>query len=78
MDRIEARLKRVEGQVTGIRRMYREGRQCMEIAQQIAAVRSALAGVGREILSDEAIRCASSRQRKREFAKMIEKLFAMT
>lgn len=76
-DPVELRLRRIEGQITGIRKMYMGGRDCLEIAQQIAAVRSALASVGREIVSGEAIRCAWSRSRKKEFAKMIEELFVM-
>lgn len=78
MNKTEARLKRIEGQIAGIRKMYKEGRDCMEIAQQVAAVRSALASVGREILSDEAVRCARSQKDTEKFAKMIEQLFAIS
>jgi DNA-binding FrmR family transcriptional regulator len=78
MDPVEARLKRIGGQVSGLRKMYREGRDCMEIAQQIAAVRSALASVGKNILSGEAIRCAGSQKESKKFAKMIKELFTLT
>lgn len=77
MDKTEARLKRIEGQIAGIRKMYKEGRECLDIAQQIAAVRSALASVGKEVLSDEAIRCASSAKESEKFEKMIRQLFTM-
>ncbi len=36
------RLKRIEGQVHGIQRMVEEGRYCIDILQQITAVRRAL------------------------------------
>ncbi len=36
------RLRRAEGQLRGIQRMIEEGEDCMQIAQQISAVRKAL------------------------------------
>ncbi len=36
------RLRRAEGQLRGIQRMIDEGEDCMQIAQQISAVRKAL------------------------------------
>jgi len=36
------RLRRAEGQLRGIQRMVEEGEDCMQIAQQISAVRKAL------------------------------------
>jgi len=36
------RLRRAEGQLRGVQRMIEEGDDCMQIAQQIAAVRRAL------------------------------------
>ncbi|MCL4183866.1 MAG: metal-sensing transcriptional repressor [Burkholderiaceae bacterium] len=36
------RLRRAEGQLRGIQRMIEEGEECMQIAQQISAVRKAL------------------------------------
>jgi DNA-binding FrmR family transcriptional regulator len=38
---VEARLARIEGQVRGIRSMAAEGRECVDIVTQIAAVRAA-------------------------------------
>jgi DNA-binding FrmR family transcriptional regulator len=78
MDKTEARLKRIEGQIAGIRKMYKQERECMEIAQQVAAVRSALASVGREILSGEAIKCSRSEKDREKFAKLVERLFEMS
>ena len=44
------RLRRVEGQVQGIERMVREGRYCVDILTQLAAVRGALKEVERIVL----------------------------
>ena len=44
------RLRRVEGQVQGIERMGREGRYCVDILTQLAAVRGALKEVERIVL----------------------------
>jgi DNA-binding FrmR family transcriptional regulator len=40
------RLKRIEGQVRGIQKMIGEGRDCESVITQLAAVRSAVEGVG--------------------------------
>lgn len=39
---VEARLARIEGQIRGIRIMTTEGRECVDVVTQIAAVRAAL------------------------------------
>jgi CsoR family transcriptional regulator, copper-sensing transcriptional repressor len=36
------RLRRIEGQVRGVQRMIEEGRECPDILQQMAAIRSAM------------------------------------
>ncbi|MGI6566822.1 MAG: metal-sensitive transcriptional regulator [Firmicutes bacterium] len=49
------RLSRIEGQVRGITRMVEEGEYCVDILNQISAVRSALNSVG-QILMEGHIR----------------------
>jgi CsoR family transcriptional regulator, copper-sensing transcriptional repressor len=39
---LTARLRRIEGQVRGVQRMIEEGRECPDILQQMAAIRSAV------------------------------------
>lgn len=39
---LSVRLRRIEGQVRGVQRMIDEGRDCPDILQQMAAVRSAV------------------------------------
>ena len=52
-----ARLKTAEGHIAGIRRMLEEDRDCRDIVQQIAAVRSAVQQVGVETIRAYAAQC---------------------
>ena len=60
-DTIEKKLNKIEGQISGIISMYNGQRQCLEIVQQIAAVRSALSGVAKDLLAGEASKCARAK-----------------
>lgn len=60
-----ARLKRVEGQAKGIQKMIEEGRDCIEIMQQISAARAAMTALSGEMLEAFALRCL---QHPEEFA----------
>lgn len=51
------RLKRIQGQINGIIKMYEENRDCLEINQQIAAVRNALSEVSLNMLEKESENC---------------------
>ena len=55
--RIKARASRIAGQVAGIQRMLEEDRYCVEVLNQIAAVRSALDSLGIELLSKHLESC---------------------
>lgn len=46
------RLKRIEGQIRGIEKMIVENRDCVSIVMQLAAVRSAVEGVGALVLNN--------------------------
>jgi DNA-binding FrmR family transcriptional regulator len=46
-----SRVKRIEGQVAGVERMLEDKRYCVDILNQIAAVRSALDALGVELLT---------------------------
>lgn len=63
-DDVVNRLKRIRGQVDGVILMYQECRDCSDVVTQIAAARAALAGVGKELLTSEAVAC--SRDHKHE------------
>lgn len=51
------RLKRIEGQVRGVIRMVEEDRYCIDILQQISAIRAALTKAESEILNAHAASC---------------------
>lgn len=72
MDTVASALNRIEGQVRGVKKMYEEGRECEQIAQQISAIQSALKRVGKEILTDEAVRCAKGGFERKKFERVIE------
>lgn len=49
--RVTVRVKRIAGQMAGVQRMLDEGRYCVDVLTQIAAVRSALDALGVELIS---------------------------
>lgn len=56
-DSIVQRLKRIEGQARGIQKMVEDGRDCMDILNQIAAIRAAATGLSGELLETYLVRC---------------------
>ena len=55
----DARLKRIAGQVAGLQRMLSEERYCVDVLLQVAAVRAALAEVGKVVLTSHVQTCLS-------------------
>ena len=53
------RLHRIEGQVRGIERMIEEGRYCLDVLTQVAAVKTALEGVAARLLEDHVTHCVA-------------------
>ncbi len=72
-DTIAMQLKRIQGQTKGLVRMYEEERDCLEIVQQIVAVRNSLGTVARKMLSGEAVRC-SREQRVEDLEKILKEI----
>ena len=58
------RLKRIEGQVRGIEKMIVNGRDCESLITQLAAVRSAVEGVGALMLNNYMKLCFSKGDQK--------------
>ena len=56
-ERLQRRLRRIEGQVRGVQRMLDEDRDCREIVQQLAAVRAAVQQAGLEVMRVYAAQC---------------------
>lgn len=73
------RLNRVEGQVRGVSRMIEEERYCIDILQQMQAIKSALGKVEDLILKDHAETCIESaltsgdeKEQRKKFHELIE------
>ncbi|MFH1723255.1 MAG: metal-sensitive transcriptional regulator [Elusimicrobiota bacterium] len=60
------RLNRIEGQVRGIRKMVEEGRYCIDVANQVKAVRSALKQVALSVLDTHLRTCVATAIRSRK------------
>ncbi|HEX5912190.1 MAG TPA: metal-sensitive transcriptional regulator [Rubrobacter sp.] len=56
-ERLENRLRRIEGQVRGVQRMVDEEAYCVDVLTQIASVVSALEKVGTILLKDHVEHC---------------------
>jgi DNA-binding FrmR family transcriptional regulator len=76
------RLSRIEGQVRGISRMIEEERYCIDILQQMQAIKSALGKVEDAILKDHAASCVETAiasgdeiEQRKKFGELVE-LFA--
>lgn len=54
---LDRRLARVEGQVRGLRRMIREGSYCIEVLNQLSAVRAALDQFGARLATAHVESC---------------------
>jgi DNA-binding FrmR family transcriptional regulator len=77
--KLVARLSRIEGQVRGIARMVEEDRYCIDILNQMQAIKSALRKVEEEILKSHAAHCVaraiqsgSVKEQTQKFAELVE------
>ncbi|MBN1331932.1 metal-sensitive transcriptional regulator [Candidatus Dojkabacteria bacterium] len=71
------RINRASGQLEGVAKMVEEDRACLDSVQQIAAIRSALAKVGVELLKNEASVC-DVKQNPEDFERIIKELFKLS
>jgi CsoR family transcriptional regulator, copper-sensing transcriptional repressor len=79
--RIQARLRRIEGQVRGIEKMVDDDRYCIDVLTQVNAVRAALESVALQLLADhtehcvaEAIRTGGGDAKVRELNEAVQRL----
>ncbi len=56
---IISRLKRIEGQARGVRKMIEDGRSCEEVVIQVAALKAAVAQVGIAIAGSHLVDCVA-------------------
>ena len=79
--KIQARLRRIEGQVRGIQKMVDEDRYCIDVLTQVNAIRAALESVALQLLADhtehcvaDAIRSGGGSQKVRELNEAVVRL----
>jgi len=77
--RLPARLKRIEGQVRGVARMVEQERYCIDILNQIQAIKAALKRVEAELLKGHAAHCVAhaiesgdAKDQTRKFDELVE------
>jgi DNA-binding FrmR family transcriptional regulator len=56
-EQLQARLRRIEGQVRGVERMVEEDRYCIDVVTQISAIQAALDKVALGLLDGHARHC---------------------
>jgi DNA-binding FrmR family transcriptional regulator len=78
---VQARLRRIEGQIRGVQKMVDEDRYCIDVLTQVGAVKAALDAVALVLLQDhtehcvvEAIQAGDGSQKVRELNEAVERL----
>lgn len=71
---LAARLRRIEGQVAGIRRMVEERKYCVDIMLQISAATAALGQVGKLVLGKHIETCVTQAMSEGSEAERREKI----
>ncbi len=73
------RLTRIEGQVRGIARMVEDDRYCIDVLNQVQAVKAALKKVEEQVLKDHAAHCVAhaiksgdSKDQTQKFNELVE------
>ena len=56
---VQARLRRIEGQVRGLQRLIDDDTYCIDVLTQVAAVTKALQGVGLQLLEEHLRHCVA-------------------
>ena len=72
--KIQARLRRIEGQVRGIEKMVSEDRYCIDVLTQVSATRAALESVALQLLADHTEHCVADAMRSGGGAKQVHEL----
>jgi DNA-binding FrmR family transcriptional regulator len=70
-DELQARLRRIEGQVRGLQRMVGEDAYCIDVLTQISAANAALRSVAVSLLDDHLRHCVRDAVRDGEHGEEI-------
>ena len=76
-DELQKRLRRIEGQVRGVGKMLADDRDCHEIIQQLAAVRSAVQQASMLVVRSYAAQCLLEPQAGEDQRDVIEDLISV-
>jgi DNA-binding FrmR family transcriptional regulator len=79
--KIQAKVNKMKGQISGIDKMINEGRSIEDIITQITAVRSALSGLAVDLLKEESQTCfekKSDSDKLKSFEKIVTRFFKIT
>jgi DNA-binding FrmR family transcriptional regulator len=71
---VAARLKRINGQVSGVQRMVENDRYCMDIVTQITAIVAALRTVEAIVMENHLNTCVADAMRSENTAEQHEKI----
>lgn len=74
--KISQRINRVVGQLRGIEKMISSKRDCVEILQQISAVKKAIDGLTKEILVSQFCQIVP-KEKEKEIEKMMERAISL-
>ncbi len=71
---VEVRLNRIEGQVRGVARMIQEQRYCIDIIQQLTAIRRAVDEVSLKVMRGHVDHCVSQAIKGRGGTQKVDEL----
>jgi DNA-binding FrmR family transcriptional regulator len=70
-------LSRIEGQVRGLHKMVQDDRYCVDILNQIEAVRASLRGVSKKLLTNHMRGCVAHSKSDQEATARLEELLTV-
>jgi CsoR family transcriptional regulator, copper-sensing transcriptional repressor len=73
-EELQARLRKIEGQVRGLQRMVEEDQYCIDILTQLNSVTAALKAVGVGLLDDHVRHCVRESLERHQGDEKIEEL----
>lgn len=76
-EKIQKRLRRVEGQIRGIQKMVEEDKYCIDILTQISSVMAATQKVGMIILEDHVNGCLKEALVKKNSQEKVDEMISV-
>ena len=73
-EQVQARLRRIEGQIRGVQKMVDEDRYCIDVLTQVSAAKAALDAVALALLQDHTEHCVAEAIRSGDGSAKIKEL----